>query len=131
LAREQYRYQLLFILQQSIETGERPVGRRRLLLATRRHLAIPFRYLVPRVLIVVTVEAQQLPVAAVGRIIIVVVIFVMDCEFSNFLACEFAPASRTDPRKKLERSLSIGLLPTFPVTPSLGNDLIRPVALIL
>jgi hypothetical protein len=77
------------------------MGRRRLLLATRRHLAIPFRYLVPRVLIIVTVKAQQLPVVTVRRIVIVVVIFVMDCELSNSLACEFAPASRTDPRKKL------------------------------
>jgi len=37
-------------------------------------------------LIVVTVDTQQLPVAAVRRIVIVIVILMMDREFSNSLA---------------------------------------------
>jgi hypothetical protein len=37
-------------------------------------------------LIVVTVDTQQLPVAAVRGVVIVVVILMMDSEFSNSLA---------------------------------------------
>jgi hypothetical protein len=40
----------------------------------------------PGVFVVVTVDTQQLPVAAVRRIVIVVVILMMDREFSNSLA---------------------------------------------
>jgi len=72
----------------------------------------------------VTVDTQQLPVAAVRRIIIVIVILMMDRELSNSLACKFAPTSRTDPLKHLKRSLPIGLLPALSVMPNLGYDLI-------
>jgi hypothetical protein len=51
------------------------------------------------VLIIVAVKAQQLPVAAVGRIVVVVVVFVMDGEFPQSLAFEFpttAPANRRE-----------------------------------
>jgi hypothetical protein len=80
------------------------------------------------VLIIVTIDAQQLPVAAVRRIVIVVVILVMDCELTKPLACEFAPASCTDRWVHLERSLPIGLLSTLSVAPGLGNDLIQPAS---
>jgi len=48
---------------------------------------------------------------------------VMDREFTKSFACEFTPAPRTDPGKKLERSLPIALLPKFPVAQGLGNEL--------
>jgi hypothetical protein len=112
--------QLLFILQQSIKTSERLEGGRWLLLASRQHFIIPFPIQIPRVLIVVTVKTQQFPVAAVRRIVIVVVILVMDRELTKSLACEFAPASRTYPWVYLKRLLPIGFLPT----PSLSDDLI-------
>jgi hypothetical protein len=82
------------------------------------------------VLIFVTVDTQQLPVAAVRRIVVVVVILVMNREFSNFSPREFSPASGTDPRKNLERSLPIGLFPKLLVAPSLGDNLIRPLGLL-
>jgi hypothetical protein len=119
----------LLVLQQGLETSERPVGRRRLLLTVCRRLGIPFLIQIPGVLIVMTIETQQFPIAAVGGIIIVVVILVMDRELTKSLACKFAPASRTDPRENLERSLPIHLLPTLSVAPSLGNDLIQPVGI--
>ena len=93
------------------------------MLASRRRFIMPFLIHIPLVLIVVAVKTQQFPVAAVRRIVIVVVILVMDREFTKFLACEFAPASCTDPWVHLERLLPIGFLPT----PSLGNDLIHLV----
>ena len=61
-------------------------------------------------LIVVAVEAQQFPVAAVGWIVVVVVIPVVDCEFMKVFAREFAPASSADPRIHLERLFPIALL---------------------
>ena len=87
----------------------------------------PFRIQIPRVLIVVTIETQQFPVAAVRRIVVVVMILVMDRKLTKALAFEFAPAPRTDPRVNLERSLPIGLIPKFLVAPGRGNDLILPV----
>ena len=36
--------------------------------------------------VIVTVDAQQLPVAAVVRIVIVVMVFVMDCQFTELFA---------------------------------------------
>ena len=115
--------QLLFILQQSIKTSERLEGRGWLLLASRQRFIMPFLIQIPLVLIVVTVETQQFPVAAVRRIVVVVVILVMDRELTKFFACEFAPASCTDPWIHLERLLPVGFLPT----PSLSNDLIHLV----
>ena len=53
-----------------------------------------------------------------------VVILVMDCELTKFLACEFAPASSTDPWVNFERLLPIILLP---VAPGLDNDPVQRV----
>jgi len=47
--------------------------------------------------IVVTVETQQLPIAAVPRIIVVVMVFVMDRELTKLFAIKFASAPGTDP----------------------------------
>jgi hypothetical protein len=44
----------------------------------------------------------------------VVVVFVMNPQFSKFLALEFTPAARTDPGKNLERLLPVTLLPLLP-----------------
>ena len=76
-------------------------------------------------LIVVAVETEQLPVAPVGRVVIVIVVFVMDGELAQFLAVKFASAVATDPRKHLERLLSIGLLQLrlgVPCHASLGKE---------
>ena len=115
--------QLLFILQQSIKTSECPEGRGWLLLASRRRFVMPFLIHIPLVLIVMAIKTQQFPVAAVRRIVVVVVILVMDRELTKFFACEFAPASCTDPWVYLERLLPIGFFPTS----SLSNDLVHLV----
>ena len=69
------------------------------LLPARRRFIRRISYLIPLMLIVVTVETEQLPVAPVGRIIVVVVVFVMDRELVQLLAVKFTPAVGTDPRK--------------------------------
>ena len=67
-------------------------------------------HLIPLVLIVVTVETEQLPVASVGRIVVVVMVLVMDCQLAQLLAVEFTSAVRTDSWKQFERVCPIGLL---------------------
>ena len=121
--------QLLFALQQGLEIGKRPVGRRRLLLVARRCRIMPLFIQISRVLIVVAVDTQQFPVTAVRGIIIMVVIPVMDRKFTKSFACEFTSTPRADPRENLKRSLTIGILPTLPVAPGSGNYLIQPVVL--
>ena len=79
--------------------------------------------------IVVTVETQQLPIAAVPRIIVVVVVLVMDRELTKLFAIKFASAPGTDPRVNLECSLPIGLFALLPVAPSLGNNSVWPVGI--
>jgi hypothetical protein len=48
-------------------------------------------------LIVVTVEAKQLPVAAVRRIVVMVVVFVMNRELAQLFAVKLASAVSTNP----------------------------------
>jgi len=99
------------------------------LLASRCRPVIPLLAQILRMLLLMTVEAQKLPVAPVRRIVIVIVILVMDRKLTNSLARKFPPAPCTDPREYLERSFPIGLLPALPVAPGLGNDPIHPVRL--
>jgi hypothetical protein len=56
------------------------------------------------VLMVMAVEAEQLPVAAVRWIIVMVVILVMDRELAQLLAVKFTSAVGTDPREEFQRA---------------------------
>lgn len=73
--------------------------------------------------VVVAIGAEQLPVAAVRRIVIVIVVFVMDCQFSYFFAGEFPSAFPANPREDLERPLPVTLLSEILITLGLGNEL--------
>jgi hypothetical protein len=59
-------------------------------------------------------KAQQLPIAAVRRIVVMIVVLVVDRKLTKPLAIEFAPAPSTDPGEKLERSLPVGFLQFCP-----------------
>ena len=48
------------------------------------------------------VDAKQFPVAAVLRVIIMIMIFVMNSQLSQALTTELAPAAGTDPGMDLE-----------------------------
>lgn len=61
-------------------------------------------------LVVVAVETEQFPVAAIERIVIMVVVLMMDRELIQFLAVKLASAVRADPWKEFEGKGSIGLL---------------------
>ena len=54
-------------------------------------------------LVVVTIKAEVLPVASIGRIVVVIVVFVMHGQFVQVLASKLAPASPTHPGMDLER----------------------------
>jgi hypothetical protein len=85
-------------------------GRRVILRPVRSRLVRWVCHLMPLVFVVVTIEAQQFPVAPVGRIVVMVVVLVMDRELAKLLTVKFASAVCTDPGKHFERLLSIALL---------------------
>ncbi len=76
-------------------------------------------------LIVMAVKAQEFPVASVGRIVVVVVILVMDCEFAEPFAFKLAPAPPADMGKYLKGSIPIGCHSTVAIAQGVGNDLIQ------
>ncbi len=57
----------------------------------------PATDLIALMLIVVTVEAEQLPVAAVRGIVVMVVVLVMDRELAQLPSVKFASTVGTDP----------------------------------
>src|SRR2546421_239373 len=61
------------------------------------------------VFVVMAVEAQQFPIAAVGRVVVVIVVPVMNRQLTQVRVREFAAAATADPRIELERLLSIAL----------------------
>jgi hypothetical protein len=93
-----------------------------LLFGARQQAVIPLIIQISRVLIVVAIEAQEFPVASIGRIVLMVVVFVMDREFTKLLALEFTTAPRTDPGKNLERLLPITLLSLLFAAPGLRDN---------
>jgi hypothetical protein len=56
---------------------------------------------------VVTVEAQQFPVAAIERIVVVVVVPVMHRQLAQFFALEFAGASAADVGEEFQSLLPV------------------------
>jgi hypothetical protein len=81
-------------LQEGIQPFERlEDGRRRLPVLGRRSAIIAGQYEF-LVFVVVTVQAQQLPVPAIGWIIVMIVVFVMHRQFAESLAGKLAPTPR-------------------------------------
>ena len=64
--------------------------------ATRRCLSKRCFIEILLVLHIVAVKTEQLPVAAVRRVVIVVMVLVMDREFAEFFPFEFPSAPRAD-----------------------------------
>jgi hypothetical protein len=59
--------------------------------------------------VVVAVQTQQLPIAAIRRVVVVIVVPVVDGQFAQVGARKLAGAAPTDPRIELQR--------LFPVAP--------------
>lgn len=77
------------------------------------------------VFIVVTIDAQKLPIAAIRRVIVMIVVAVVDRELLNVVAGEFPSATPADPWIELERLLAVALFPRLPVLPGFGHQLIQ------
>lgn len=92
------------------QAGKWREGRRPIALLSWGSLGGRVRRLVSLMLIVMAVEAEEFPVTAVRRIVVVVVVFVMDRELAQFLSVEFATAAGADPGKELERLIAEGVL---------------------
>src|SRR5688572_32512427 len=60
-----------------------------------------------RVLVLVAVDAQQLPVRAVGRVVVVVAVDVVHGELAQPRGGEFARAAGADPGQELQRLLAV------------------------
>ena len=86
------------------------------------------QHLIPRVLVFVTVETQQLPVAPIGWIVVVVMVPVMDRKLAKPFAAAVATAPRTDPGIYLERLLPIGLGLLIAVALCLDNNRVPAVS---
>src|SRR3990167_5607807 len=83
---------------------------RRFLCVTRRRLAAPGTGILhARVLVLVAVDAQQLPVRAVGRIVVVVAVLVVHGQLAQSRGRKFPRAARADPGQELERLLAVGV----------------------
>ena len=68
------------------------------------------RFQLTLVFVIVAVQAQQFPVAAVGRIVVVIVIPVVNGQFSQVGARELAGAAPADPGIDLQRLLPVAEL---------------------
>ena len=84
-------------------------------------------YQIALMLVVMTVKAKQLPVAAVRGIVVIVVVLVMHCELMKTLAGKFTSAQCADPGVDLQRLFPIAPLPLFTDTPALGDYPVQPV----
>jgi len=80
-----------------------------------------------RVLVVVAIHAQQLPVAAVRRVAVVVVVAMVHGQLLQIGAGELARAAPAEPRIHLQRALAIALVALFGIAPRLGDDAVELV----
>src|SRR5262245_3801268 len=87
-------------LQQFGQPLERAVLCRR---RSRIGLSPRLEILEARVLVLVAVDAEQLPIRAVGRIVVVVAILMVHGELAQPLALECPRAARADVRQELQR----------------------------
>jgi len=77
------------------------------------------------VFVVVAVQAQQFPVAAIGRVVVVIVIPVMDGQFTHVGARELAGAAPADPRVDLQRLFPVAPFALLGRAPGFGDDAVQ------
>jgi hypothetical protein len=78
-----------------------------------------------RVFVVVAVQTEQLPIAAIRWVVVVIVITVVNGQLTQIGACEHSSAAATDPRVDLQRSLTIALSPLVSGASRVGHDSIQ------
>lgn len=91
-------------------------------LTTRRRFVRSVTDLIALMLVIVTVEAEQLPVTTVRGVMMMVVVLVMDGELTQLFAFKFSSAVRADPREYFQRACAVGLLVFTPYHESLHEN---------
>lgn len=77
-------------------------------------------------LVVVAVQAQQLPVAAVGRVVVVIMVAVMHGQLLHVGAREFAHAAPADPRIHFQGTFAVAALALVGGAARFGDDFVQP-----
>ena len=75
------------------------------------------------VLVIVAIEAQEFPVAAVRRVVSMVVVLMMDREFAETLTFELPATASADMREERKRTFAITLLTKVAVPPRVRENL--------
>ena len=99
--------------QQFLEVRKRGVGCYRSFIGIRILSILPFCLQGAGMFVVVTVDAQQLPVAAVGGIVPVIMVFVVDSQLVQFFAGKLPAAFCANPREDLQRLISVLFFHSF------------------
>src|SRR5690606_30146669 len=81
---------------------------------------------VTAVLVVVAVQAEQFPVAAVRRVVVVIMVPVVHSQFTQVSARELPAATAADPGIELERLFAVALLALYALRLSGGDDAVQP-----
>jgi len=120
---------ILFFLQQGFQIGKGLVAGIWRLVFSRCHLTVGCRVFISRMFIFMAVDAQQFPVASIRRIVVVVVILVVDCEFAKLFPAKFASTPGADPGIQLERFFAVCFFPLLTFAPCLDNNPVLPPAI--
>ncbi len=74
---------------------------------------------------IVAIKAKQFPIASVERIIVVVVVPVVDRQFTQVFAVEFARTPAAYPGIHFQCSFAVRILPCSPLPVCLRYDLVK------
>src|SRR6516162_8526774 len=83
----------------------------------------------PLVLVVVAVNAEQFPIAAVTRVVVVVVILVVHGQQVNGRVIEFPRTAAADPGEQFERLAAVTLVTLLADAPRARDDLVESIAI--
>src|SRR5258706_8610267 len=76
--------------------------------------------------VLMAIDAEQLPIAAIERVVVVIVVLVMHRQLAQAHAGEFATTAPANPGIQLERPLSIGGLPFRAIPARLRDHPVEP-----
>jgi hypothetical protein len=93
--------------------------------AGRRVLAGLAGFELTLVLVVVALKAQQFPVAAVGRIVVMIVVAMVHRQFAHIGMAELPRAATADPGVDFQRLLAVALFTLFGGAARVGDDTVE------
>ena len=89
------------------------------------HAGAGLRFGLALVFVVVAVHAEQLPVAAIGGVVVVVVVAVVHGQLTQIDVGESAGATAADPGVDLERAFAVALAAGVGVAAGIGDDAVE------